>query len=105
MQIFQKRDLVLINFILVLKILLKLILDTIYKSFKVAKIFTKKNLEFVLKNKYIRIHFKYILIFILYIANINAIFKKKICKQVAVIINDFDYIKMRFALLTKLIAI
>lgn len=56
--------------------MLKFILNIIKKNLKVVKIFAKKYLKFVLKNKNIYILFQIILAFILNISSIHICIEK-----------------------------
>lgn len=92
-------------FILVLGFPFNLTPDDIYKSFSVAKIFAKKSFKFISKNKNVSLYFKCILTLILSPASIDTVLKKNSRKQDLIVVNSFSFVKIVFALLTKLIAI
>lgn len=105
LQIFQIKSLILSVFILVLKVFLKFIINVFYKNSRVVIIFIKKHLKFVSRIRNARPYFKCMPMLILSSASTDVVLKEKSHNQVAIIANNFSYVKIVFTLLTKMIAI
>lgn len=102
---FKIIDPVLSVFILILKVFPKITPNAIYKSYRVAKIFTKNCLEFVARNINVRLYPKYMPMFILSSASTDAVLKERKHKLSAIIAGGLNYVKIIFAFLTKTISI
>lgn len=90
---------------LVLRIFSKLIPNAFHKNLEIAVIFAEEDLKFFTGYNNIRVFFLSIPAFILSLASINIILRKRSRKQGAIIFIDSSRIEMIFALLAELIAI
>ena len=91
--------------ILVLRVFSQPIPDIFHKSLRIAKIFTKNDLEFFPEYNNIRPFFLSIPAFILCPVSANAVPKKRNCKQSMILSVDSICIEMVFILLAKPIVI
>ena len=90
---------------LVLRVSPKPIPDAFYKSPRIATIFTEESLEFFPEDNNIRPFFLSMPAFVLCLASANAIAKKKVRKESAILSVGSSCIEIVFALLAKLIPI
>lgn len=98
---FELKNLILDFFQLVLRISLKLSLDTINKELKVAQVFSKEYFEYVLQDE----SFALITIFILSPIKINITAEKKSSKKAIITFYYFGSIKIIFTILIKIMII